>query len=165
MGANLQIGATVDVGAINQGMQFIQEVTRAATQNIGISFEEVSAKTKMAMRGLSDDVKTAAENVSRESIKVAEATRAQAEAFADLRRATVITRDSQTDATLAAKLLAAAQEKAAAATAEKAEAQKLAAEAAARAAEEEALSANFIAQCLPEGLDGVRRACAGSRRS
>lgn len=156
MGANLNIGATVDVGAINEGMQDVVGVTRAATENLGISFEEVAAKTKSAMRNLSDDVKAAADSVSQESIKVAEATRAQSEAFADLRRATVVTRDAQVDATLAAKLLAAAQEKAAAATAEKAEAQKIAAAAAARAAEEEALSANVIVRAFQRAAIGVK---------
>lgn len=153
---NLKIGATVDVGAINEGMANVAEITKAATRNIAISFEEASTKTKNAMRNLSDDVKQAADSVSRESIRVAEATREQSEAFADLRRATVLTRDSQVDASLAAKLLAAAQDKAMAATAERAEAQRAAASAARAAAAEEALSANFIARSFQLASLSVR---------
>lgn len=141
---SLFIGAEVDKGAINQGMADVQEITRKAAEGIGISFQECSTKTKAAMRNISEDVKTAAQSVSQESIRVAEATKAQAQAFTDLRRATIVTRDEQVDAALAAKLLAAAQQKVATAAEEKAAAVKASAEASAKAAEEESLSANVI---------------------
>jgi hypothetical protein len=109
----LFIGAEVDKGAIDAGLTDVQAITRKAAEGIAISFQECSTKTRAAMRNLSEDVKAAADSVSQESIRVAEATRVQVQAMADVRRATVALKDPQVDAALSAKLLAAAQEKAA----------------------------------------------------
>jgi hypothetical protein len=148
MGNNLTIGATVDVGAINQGMANVQEITKTAANGIAISFQEASAKTKAAVRGLSDDVKQAAQSVSAESLRVAEATKAQVAAMADLRRAMTIARDANVDAAQSSSLLAAVQQKVAAAAAEMAAAKKAEAAAVAEAAEEEALSQNVIVRAF-----------------
>lgn len=148
MGNNLTIGATVDVGAINQGMGNVQEITRTAANGIAISFQEASAKTKAAVRRLSDDVKQAAQSVSTESLRVAEATKTQVAAMADLRRAMTIARDANVDAAQSSSLLAAVQQKVAAASAEVAAAKKAEAEAVAAAAEEEALSQNVIVRAF-----------------
>jgi hypothetical protein len=156
---NLFIGAEVDKGAIDAGLTDVQAITRKAAEGIAISFQECSTKTAAAMRNISQDVKAAAESVSQESVRVAQATRMQAEAMADVRRAAVAMRDDEVDAALAAKLMAAAQDKAAAAAREKAAAVKASAEASARAAEEEELSANWIVRSWQIAARGVSEAC------
>jgi hypothetical protein len=129
-------------------MASVQEITKTAANGIAVSFQEASAKTKAALRGISDDVKQAANNVSEESLRVAEATKVQAAAFADLRRAMTVTKDANVDAAASARLLAAVQQRVSAAAAEVAAAKKAEAAAVAEAAEEEALSQNVIVRAF-----------------
>ncbi|MHB8303359.1 MAG: hypothetical protein ACYDC6_11060 [Acidobacteriaceae bacterium] len=113
MGDNsLVIGATVETGAFGEGMNSVSELTKQTASGMAISFTELGAKTKSAFRSIGEDVKLAAATVSAESLKVAEATKAQAAAFADLRRANILARDSNFDVALSTSLLAAAQQKA-----------------------------------------------------
>ena len=144
MADNLKIGATVDKAGIEEGFSSVQDLTQKVTQKLAISFEECSARTKGAMRGISDDVKEAAATVSEESLKIAEATKLQADAMADLRRANIIARDSNIDAAVSTGILAAAQNKAAVAAAGLAAAKAGEAAAVVEASEEEGLSANWI---------------------
>jgi hypothetical protein len=163
MGNNLAIGATVDVGAINEGMANVQEITKTAANGIAISFQEASQKTKAALRGISEDVKQSASNVSAESLRVAEATKIQTAAMADLRRAMTVARDANVDAAQSSSLLAAVQQKVKAAAVEVAEAKKAEAEAVAKAAEEEALSQNVIVRAFQRAAAEVSEITAEIR--
>jgi hypothetical protein len=73
MADNLKSGATVDKAGVEEGFTSVQDLTQKVTQKLANSFEECSARTKGAMRGISADVKEAATTVSVESLKVAEA--------------------------------------------------------------------------------------------
>src|SRR5581483_5468932 len=118
MGANLRIGATVDVAEIKSGLDLTVDEIKNAAQKIPLVFDEAAGRTKVALGRISDDVKQSAEVVSIESARVAQATRAQAAAYADLRNATVVARDAKVDDTTATVLLASAQQKVAASAAE-----------------------------------------------
>jgi hypothetical protein len=121
---NLVIGAQVDKGTFSDDIDTVQELTRKAGEGIAISFQECSTKTRAALRGISDEVKTAADSVSAQSIRIAEATRAQSLAMTEVRLATRVAKDEQLNAADTARLLAAAQEKAALAAKELARAEE-----------------------------------------
>ena len=121
---NLQIGATVDVGQLQSGMSTSVDAIKAATDNIGISFQECSTKSRAAMRGISDEVKANAESVGAASVQIAQATRQQVQAQLDVRRALVLVKDADIDTAASTAILAAAQERARAAAASLAEAQE-----------------------------------------
>jgi hypothetical protein len=140
----LSIGATVDKTGVDEGLGSIKEGVQLTVQQIAVQVEETCAKSKAAWNKLSEDVKAAATNVSAESLKVAEATKAQTAALADLRRASVLAKDAKLDEAVSTGILAAAQQKVAAASAQVAAAKKEEAAAVAEAAEEEALSSNVI---------------------
>ena len=152
---NLRIGATVDTGEISQGMTSVEELTQKVAQKMAVSFEECSTRTKSAMRNIGEDVKLAAGAVSAEALKVAEATKMQTAAMADLRRAQTIAKDANIDAATSTSILAAAQQKAAAASAEIAAAKRAEASAVTMAAEDEALSQNVVIRSFQRAAASV----------
>ncbi|HVJ09263.1 MAG TPA: hypothetical protein VM554_12855 [Acidisarcina sp.] len=158
MGANLAIGATVDVGAINDGMASVQEITRTAANGMAVSFEQASTKAKAAFRGLSEDVKASALNISKESLRVAEATKAQAAAMQDLRRAMILTRDGAMGGVQSSALLAAAQQKVTAAAAEVAAAKQAEAASVTQAAAEEVVATTGVLAAFERLTAGVSEA-------
>jgi hypothetical protein len=163
MGRNLRIGATVDVAEIKAGLDQTTEAVTAAAQRIPISFDEAAGRTKKALAGISDDVKATAEVISIESLKVAQATKAQAAAMAELRNATIVSKDAKLDDASTSALLAAAQQKVAASSAELAAAKRAEAESVAAAAEEESLSQNVVIRAFQKTLLAVTEASEGIR--
>ena len=111
------IGATVDKTGVDAGLGSIQDGMQAMVQTIAVQVEETCARTRAAWNHLSEDVKASAANVSAESLKVAEATKAQVAALGDLRRASVLAKDANIDEAQSTAILAAAQQRAAAAAA------------------------------------------------
>ena len=130
-----------------------------AVQGIAVQVEETCARTKAAWNKLGDDVKAAAQSVSAESLKVAEATKAQTAALADLRRASILSKDAKLDEASGTAILAAAQQKVAATSAAIAAAKQEEAAAVAAASEEEALSSNFMVAAFQRAALGVREGC------
>jgi hypothetical protein len=100
MGANLRIGATVDVAELKAGMQQSVDEVKQAAQKIPLAFEEARGRTKTALNGISEDTKQAAQVVSIESAKVAQATKQFAQAQAELRNATIVAKDAKLTMTL-----------------------------------------------------------------
>lgn len=163
MGGNIKIGATVDVAEIKAGMDQTTEAVKEAAQRIPLVFDEAAGRTRAALNRISDDVKRSAEVVSIESQRIAQATKAQAAALADVRNATVLAKDAKVDDASTTAVLAAAQQKYAAAMAEVAAAKKAEAEAIERAAEEEELSENSVvrtfqraARAITESTERIR---------
>ena len=154
----VSIGATFDKTNVDAGLGETQEMVKASMEAISVSVTEAGAKTKAAWKGISDDVKAAADSVTAESLKVAESSRAVAAAQADVRRAVTLTRDAAIPAAESMAVLAAAQTKLAAEQAASAAASKAQSAAVAAAAEEAALSSNFI-------IAGFQRASAEVRES
>jgi hypothetical protein len=155
----LSIGATVDKTGVDAGLSSIQDGVQTTVQSIAVQVEETCARTKAAWNKLGDDVKAAAQSVSSESLKVAEATKAQTAALADLRRASVLSKDAKLDEATSTGILAAAQVKVAAASAAVAAAKKEEAAAVATATEEEALSSNVLIAAFQRAAMGVRESC------
>ena len=155
----LRIGATVDKTGVEAGLSGFQDGVQTTVQSIAVQVEETCARTKAAWNKLGDDVKAAAQSVSAESLKVAEATKAQTAALADLRRASVLSRDAKLDEATSTGILAAAQVKVAASSAAVAAAKKEEATSVATAAEEEALSSNVIIAAFQRAAFGVRESC------
>lgn len=141
---NLRIGATVDKGELEAGFTSVQDLTQKVTQRLAVSFEEASSRSRTAMRGLSDDVKIAAENISDETLRIAEATRAQSAAYADLARARVIARDTNIAPEISTPILGAAQEGVIKTSQELAAAKQAEANAVVAAAEREALAGQKV---------------------
>jgi hypothetical protein len=160
MGANLRIGATVDVAELKAGMQQTVDEVKQAAQKIPIAFEEARGRTKTALNGISEDTKQAAQVVSIESAKVAQATKQFAAAQAELRNATIVAKDAKLDDAETTNLLAAAQQKAAVAAKELAEAKAAEARAVATAAEEEELSQNVVIRAFQRAAAAVSEASA-----
>lgn len=156
----LSIGATVDKTGVEAGLSGIQDGVQATVQSIAVQVEETCARTKAAWNKLGEDVKAAAGSVSAESLKVATATKAQTAAMADLRRASVLSKDAKLDEATSTGILAAAQVKATAASAAVAAAKQEEAASVAASAEEEALSSNVIVAAFQRAALGVRASCA-----
>lgn len=138
------LGATFDKTNVDEGLGSVAEMTKATMDGIASTITEANNKSQTAWKSLSEEVKTAATSVNAEALKVAESSRAVAEAQMDVRRAVTLTKDASLPAAESMAMLAAAQtrlaqESAAAAVAVK---EKAAAEAA--AAQEAALSSNAI---------------------
>lgn len=106
---DLTIGVTVQ----KPDMDGVEEVIASGTSNIGVSFDGLASRTKRAMQGITDDVKTAAQHVTAESLRIAEATKAQAAAIAMVKNALIVGKDKNADAAASTALLAATQERAA----------------------------------------------------
>jgi hypothetical protein len=70
---NLVIGATVDVEQLRAGLQTSVGEIKTTTQNMGISFTEMSTPAPCATRQISDDKRDAAETFSAEWTRAAEA--------------------------------------------------------------------------------------------
>lgn len=152
----LSIGATVDKTGVDVGLSSIQEGFQATLQKITVQVEEGVAKSRAAWNGLGADVKAAAQTVSAESLRLAEATKAQTAAMADLRRASVLSKDAKLDEAGSTSILAAAQQKVAAAAAAVAAAKRAEAVAVARATEEEELSENALVRVFQRASLSVR---------
>ncbi len=152
----LSIGATVDKTGVDAGLGSIEEGFQSTVQTIAVQVEETCAKTKAAWNRLSEDVKSSAQTVSAESLRVAEATKAQTAALADLRRASTLAKDAKLDEAQSTSILAAAQVKATVAAAAVATAKKEEAAAVAKAAEEEALSQNVVIAAFQRAAISVR---------
>src|SRR5512142_3223548 len=97
MGANLRIGATVDVAELKAGMAATVDEVKQAAQKIPLAFDEARGRTKAALNGISEDTKQAAQVVSIESARVAAATKEFAAAQAELRNATIVAKDAKLD--------------------------------------------------------------------
>lgn len=156
----LSIGATVDKTGVDAGLGSIQDGVQATVQTIAVQVEETCARTKAAWNKLSEDVKTSAANVSAESMKVAQATKAQTAALGDLRRASVLAKDANIDEAQSTAILAAAQQKVSASAAAVATAKQEEAAAVAAAAEEEALNSNFVVAAFQRAALGVSASCS-----
>jgi hypothetical protein len=159
----LQIGATVDKTGVDAGLAAIQEGTRSVVQSIAVQVEETTARTKAAWNKLGVDVKAAAQSVSAESLKVAEATKAQAAALADLRRASVLTHDANIGEAESTAILAAAQTKVASASAQVAAAKVAEAESIAQANLKSQLSENALVASFQRANAAIGVSLAGLR--
>lgn len=157
----LSIGAVFDKGAIETGLESVAENTRVTMEAITTSMVEAGAKTRNAFKGMTDGIKEAATSITAESLKIAEATKEQVSAAADLRRAQVIARDSNVEESVSSALLAAALQRTAAASVELAEAKKAEAESVVEAAEEEALSQNVVIAAFQRAWIAVTEATEG----
>lgn len=151
----VSIGATFDKTNVDAGLGGTQEMVKATMESISNDVTQAAAKTRSAWKNLSEDVKAAASTVTAESLKVAEATRLQAQAFADLRRATILSRDASLSEAQQNAVLAAAQQKVAESTAQVAGAKQAEAEAVAAAAEEEELSENVVVRAFQRAAAGI----------
>lgn len=140
----LSIGATVDKTGVDAGLTSIQEGFQSTTQKIAVQVEETCAKTKAAWTKLSADVKAGAASVSAEAVRLAEATKAQTAAYADLNRAKVLAKDANLSEEESTRILASAQTELASATAEVAQAKQAQAEAVEAANLREGLSENLL---------------------
>lgn len=140
----LSIGATVDKTGVDAGLGSIQDGVKATVQSIAVQVEETCAKTKAAWNKLSDEVKAGAATVSAESLKLAEATKRQTAAYADLNRARVISKDANLSEAESTRILASAQTELSSATAEVAAAKQAEAEAVEAANLREGLSENLL---------------------
>lgn len=140
----LSIGATVDKTGVETGLAAIGDSTKTLVQSIAVQVEETAAKTRAAWNKLGSDVKAAASSVSAEALRVAETTKANTAALADLRRASVLAKDANIDEAESTRVLAAAQEKAAATAAAIAEAKQAQAAAIEEANLREGLSENLL---------------------
>jgi hypothetical protein len=160
MGASLRIGATVDTAELKAGMAATVDEVKQAAQKIPLAFEEARGRTKAALNGISEETKQAAQVVTIESARVAQATKEFAAAQAELRNATVVARDAKLDDAETTNLLAAAQQKAAAAAKVLAEAKTAEARAVAQAAEEEELSENVVVRAFQRAAAAVSEASA-----
>jgi hypothetical protein len=160
MGASLRIGATVDTAELKAGMAATVDEVKQAAQKIPLAFEEARGRTKAALNGISDATKQAAQVVTIESARVAQATKDFAAAQVELRNATVVAKDAKLDDAETTNLLAAAQQKAAAAAKVLAEAKQAEARAVAQAAEEEELSENVVVRAFQRAAAAVSEASA-----
>jgi hypothetical protein len=152
----ISIGATVDKTGVDAGLSEIKEGVGSTVASIAVQVEEAQARTRAAWNGLSADIKAAAEKVTATQLSIAEATKRQVANMADLRRATLLTKDANIDASTSTAILAAAQNKVAVGAAVIAAAKREEAEAVARAAEEEGLSSNLIVRAFQRTALGVR---------
>lgn len=159
----VSIGATFDKTNVDAGLGSTQEMVKAAMESIGNDVTQAAAKTRSAWKNLSDDVKAAATTVTAESLKVAEATRLQAEAFADLRRAQILSRDASLSEAQQNAVLAVAQQKVAESTAQVAAAKQAEAEAVTAANEEEALSENVVVRAFQRAAASISESTAEIR--
>lgn len=140
----LSIGATVDKTGVDAGLAAIQEGFQSTTQKVAVQVEETCAKTRAAWSKLSADVKAGAASVSAEAMRLAEATKAQTAAYADLNRAKVLAKDANLSEEESTRILASAQTELASATAEVARAKQAQAEAVEAANLREGLSENLL---------------------
>jgi hypothetical protein len=159
----VSIGATFDKTNVDAGLGDTQAMVKASMESITADVTQAAAKTRSAWKNLGEDVKAAAATVTSESLKVAEATKLQAQAFSDLRRATILSRDAKLSETQQSAILAAAQTKVAETTAAVAAAKRAEAEAVATAAEEEALSQNVIIRAFQRAAAVVTESSAEIR--
>lgn len=157
----LSIGAVFDKGAIETGLASVAENTRVTMEAITTSMVEAGAKSRNAFKGMSDGIKEAATSISAESLKIAEATKEQVAAAADLRRAQIIARDSNVEEAVSSSLLAAALQRTAQVSAELAEAKKREADAVVEASEEEALSQNIVVAAFQRAWMSVNESLEG----
>jgi hypothetical protein len=123
---NLVIGATIDVDQLKTGLQTSVDEIKNSTANMGIAFTEMSTSAMRATRQITDDTRDAAETISAEWTRAAEASLNFARAQQEVRAATVLAKQSSSEDAEATALLAAAKQKAAAASAELASATKVA---------------------------------------
>lgn len=159
----VRIGAEFDKTNVDAGLSDTQEMVQASMAAINSTIQEAGAKTKAAWRGLSEEVKQGAQNVSAEMLKVAETSRAVAASQADVRRAVTLTRDATIPAAESMAFLAAAQQKLAADQAASAAAIKAASAATVEGAEEVALSSNAIVAGFQRAELAVAESMAGMR--
>ena len=160
MGANLKIGATVDIASINDGMNQSVASVQEAARKIPLAFEEVQGRTKAAFNQISQDVKTAAESVSSSTLFIAESTKAYNAAVMDLRRAVTISRDAKVDDAASSAILAAAQTRVAETSEALAAAKQAEAREVVEAAEEEALSQNVVIRAFQRMAEVVTETTA-----
>jgi hypothetical protein len=159
----VSIGATFDKTNVDAGMTETQEIVKASMAAISSSVTEAGSKTKAAWKGISDDVKVAAQSVSTDTLKMAETSRAVAVAQADVRKAFTLTKDSAIPAAQSLSVLAAAQTKLTEAQATAAAVAKENAAAIAAAAREAALSSNFIIAGFQKAALSVKESAAAMR--
>ena len=157
----VSIGATFDKTNVDAGLGATQEMVTASMQAITTAVTETGAKTKAAWKGISDDVKVAAESVSADSLKVAETSRAVAAAQADVRRAITLTKDASIPAAQSMAVLAAAQQKLALESFAASAASKLQAQGVVVAAEEAAASAAPVAASWAAAGAEIKAALTG----
>jgi hypothetical protein len=160
MGANLKIGATVDIASINDGMNQSVAAVQEAARRIPLAFEEVQGRTKAAFNQISADVKEAAESVSSSTLAIAESTKAYNAAVLDLRRAVTISRDAKVDDAASSAILAAAQTRVAETSAALAAAKQAEAKEVAGASEEEVLSQNAVIRAFQRVAEVVTETTA-----
>jgi hypothetical protein len=160
MGANLKIGATVDIASINDGMNQSVAAVQDAARRIPLAFEEVQGRTKAAFNQISADVKEAAESVSSSTLAIAESTKAYNAAVLDLRRAVTISRDVKVDDAASSAILAAAQTRVATTSAALAAAKQAEAKEVAEASVEEVLSQNIVIRAFQRLAETVAETSA-----
>lgn len=159
----VSIGATFDKTNVDAGLGSVQEMVKGSMESISNDVTQAAAKSRAAWKNLSEDVKAAAQTVTSESLKVAEATRLQAQAFADLRRAQILSRDASLSDAQQNAVLAAAQQKVAETTAQVAAAKQAEAEAVVAANEEEALSENVVVRAFQQAAASISESTAEIR--
>jgi hypothetical protein len=110
--AVLKIGSVFDKQGIVDGMAEGVEGIQSGVATMSTSFQEIQGIAAAAMKKISEETLAAAGSVSDASVRVAEATRASSDAYAEQRNALKLVRAETTDQALATRILAASQEKA-----------------------------------------------------
>jgi hypothetical protein len=159
----VSIGATFDKTNVDAGLGSVQEMVRGTMESISSDVTQAAAKSRSAWKNLSEDVKAASATVTEEALKVAEATRLQAEAFADLRRAQILSRDASLSEAQQNAVLAAAQQKVAEATAQVAAAKEAEAASVTAANEQEVFSENVVVAAFQRAAASISEASAEIR--
>src|SRR6185312_11342720 len=114
--SNLTIGATFDKAQLDAAIAEGQAAIAKLPDTFNLSFNEMSAVSKRALKQISDDTKAATANISEQWRATAAAAAAYTSAQQEVRAASRLVADGTIDQTAALNLLAAAKQKAAAAS-------------------------------------------------
>lgn len=110
--AVLKIGSVFDKQGIVDGMAEGVGGIQAGVAEMSTSFQEIQGIASAAMKKISEETIAAASTVTDASVRVAQATKATNDAYAEQRNALKLVRAENNDSALATRILAAAQEKA-----------------------------------------------------
>jgi hypothetical protein len=160
MGANLKIGATVDVAELQEGMNQSVGAIREAAERIPIAFGEMAGRTKVHLARISDDAKELAKNVSADMVEIAQSTKGVIAAQKDLRESLALVKEGKLDDATATGLLAASEVRLRKATEEQAAALKAQARSIEEEAEKAELSQNGIIRALQRTALAAKEASA-----
>jgi hypothetical protein len=166
--AVVKIGAIVSTDQLQEGMATSAEAVQSATQGMGVSFQELSTKAQAAavsanraFTSISADTKAAVAGLSEQALKEAQLAKMRIAANTEVRTSIRLMNNEQFNAATATALYAAASEKVVAIDAEIAVAHKETAAAAEEAALAAKLSSNVWVASMQRILLSVKEAATG----